>query len=273
MKKLLTLSLLIASVLTLSGCLHDKKTSKSPAAPATQSTETSANQTTEQKIEKVVAILHQMEEDGMNEVHEVFDDLVFVKEVANNDHENLSDGISKETWLYSAKEDVTVIVCDKINTPAHVFKGTSMTEIELQDAKDLAMQIMEEMGVYEKLQHAAMHIITDPEETPVLVAKSAHYTAGSNQEIAALKGKEKFVIFFYAEWCGTCRSWEKKIKENLSSLPENTNIIKVDYDQEQALKVEYGINKQSTAVFINADGSVAKKVGDPSLDEITTFFQ
>lgn len=91
------------------------------------------------------------------------------------------------------------------------------------------------------------------------------YQAG--EEIA-----EKHIIFFFADWCPTCVKWEGEVKNRMEDLATNAIILKANYDTETELKTQYEITQQSTAVFINADGSVAKKEADPSVESINAFF-
>lgn len=101
---------------------------------------------------------------------------------------------------------------------------------------------------------------------------STKYEVFSSGKFNQLKGADKFVVMFYADWCGTCRAWEKSILSELDGLPENTKILKADFDTETALKDELEVKMQSTAVFFNADGTVEKSVMDPKSPELIAFF-
>ncbi len=101
---------------------------------------------------------------------------------------------------------------------------------------------------------------------------SETFSASYTDYDANLGTNGKHVLFFHADWCGTCVKWDGKVKGSLEDLNDNTVIYKVDFDNNQDLAAQYGVTKQSSAVFINADGSVAKTEGDPSLDSINAFF-
>ena len=83
---------------------------------------------------------------------------------------------------------------------------------------------------------------------------------------------QKVALFFHADWCATCRKWEEDLKSQLSKLPENARVLKVDYDNAKELVKDYGVTKQSTVVFLDEKGNVAKKLMDPSLDKVIEFF-
>lgn len=125
---------------------------------------------------------------------------------------------------------------------------------------------MHEEAVMDEVVTLDMDEMTD---APKMMAKYAEYSA---EMFAALKGNEKFVVFFYADWCSTCRKWEKGLQENIATLPEGTLILKADYDIEKDLAKELGVTSQSTAVFFNMDGTVAEMSIDPSIEKLNTFF-
>lgn len=66
------------------------------------------------------------------------------------------------------------------------------------------------------------------------------------------------VLFFHAPWCPQCRAIETDIKAQ-SSLPDDTTIIKVDYDSNQSLRQKYGVTLQTTFVRVDDKGDLVKK--------------
>lgn len=110
----------------------------------------------------------------------------------------------------------------------------------------------------------------EKKEVTKMEKESSNYQKYTPEKMEALKGNEKFIAFFHAEWCPTCRAWEKGILE--ADFASNVKILKINYDTATELKKEYGVAMQSTAVFFNADGSVMKKEGDPAIDVVTQFF-
>lgn len=107
------------------------------------------------------------------------------------------------------------------------------------------------------------------QDTPVNGELS--YVNYNEAVLASAKGQGKVAVFFHAEWCPKCRALEAALMEQKADLG-GVKIIKVDYDTETDLKVEYGVLLQDTVVFLNADGSVEKTVVSPKVDEIKTFF-
>lgn len=103
-------------------------------------------------------------------------------------------------------------------------------------------------------------------ETP---KTSEHYNAYSE---SAVPTDAPYVLFFHADWCPTCVRWEKNFLAE-TDLDEDVVVFKVDYDTNQELAKQYGVTKQSTAVFIGADGTVVKTMKDPKVDEVEDFFE
>jgi len=61
------------------------------------------------------------------------------------------------------------------------------------------------------------------------------------------------ILFFYAPWCPECRSFDQAI--NADNIPQNTQILKVDYDTSQDLRQQYGITIQSSFVRVDHSGN------------------
>ena len=113
---------------------------------------------------------------------------------------------------------------------------------------------------------------TTPPAQPLSESGQTNYRDFSQTEFAKIRGKQKFILFFHAQWCPTCRAWEKKIIQIASELPATATILKADYDNESELKEEFGINTQSTAVFFDKNGKVIETIIDPSMDKVKDFF-
>lgn len=108
------------------------------------------------------------------------------------------------------------------------------------------------------------------EERPNGIGGYFEYNADT---IASFKDRKAYALFFHASWCPPCRALDKAIKENLTNLPKNTNIFKVDYDNSAELKKLYGVNRQDTFVFFDKAGNPVKVQSGVKLDDITAYFQ
>ncbi|MCH2188723.1 thioredoxin family protein [Candidatus Gracilibacteria bacterium] len=65
------------------------------------------------------------------------------------------------------------------------------------------------------------------------------------------------VIFFHADWCGTCHKVEQDILAG--RIPDDINILVANYDTETELKKKYGVTTQTTFVHVDADGELVNK--------------
>jgi thiol-disulfide isomerase/thioredoxin len=91
-----------------------------------------------------------------------------------------------------------------------------------------------------------------------------------SEDRVAESGYRETILFFYAPWCPECRAFETALND--TNFPDGVQILKVDYDSEQALKQKYAITIQSTFVKVSTDGTqLSKWVGyerDKSLGAI-----
>lgn len=250
---------------------YDKSTMKTPSADLPNDAVTKRPEI--KMAEPVVAdvdsfvqaedIVHAMKPNGMDEILSLFPDLEVVDTIMADDPRNLLEQ-NPEPWMYSPSSDVTVIVCTEMNTPGHVFRGKSIAQEDIDGVKKAMKEMMDDMDAMEDKGE-------DEEKMADTSKSSAQYVEYSADAFASHTGKQ--VLFFHAEWCPTCRNWEAKIKKELSNLPDGTHIVQADYDAESELKKKYGVTVQSTAVFIDENGEMVSKAGDPSVDTVREFFE
>lgn len=69
--------------------------------------------------------------------------------------------------------------------------------------------------------------------------------------------KWNILLFFHADWCSTCKNFDKQISE-LKNI-DNLTILKVDFDKETELKKKYSILSQSTFVQIDKEWNAYKR--------------
>lgn len=91
-------------------------------------------------------------------------------------------------------------------------------------------------------------------ETAMEPASDGRYIKYSKEAVASAIAQGKTVVlFFHASWCPTCIAADKDITQNLSTLPENIVVFKVDYDGNPELKKQYNVTYQHTFVEIDSD--------------------
>jgi pentapeptide MXKDX repeat protein len=72
----------------------------------------------------------------------------------------------------------------------------------------------------------------------------------------AFAEKGKVVLFFKADWCPTCKALDADITKNLSQIPADVLILKVNYDTATDLKKKYNVLGQHTLVVVDKDGNL-----------------
>ncbi|MBL8015243.1 MAG: thioredoxin family protein [Candidatus Doudnabacteria bacterium] len=90
-------------------------------------------------------------------------------------------------------------------------------------------------------------------------------------DVASYPSKQK-VLFFYANWCPSCRGQDESLNSNLAAIPSDLVILKVDYDNSTSLKQKYGVTLQHTFVQVDENGNLLAKwntlYGDYSIENI-----
>lgn len=82
------------------------------------------------------------------------------------------------------------------------------------------------------------------------------------------------VLFFYANWCTTCRPVNADFLKNPNQLPDDVVVYRVNYrdsdtdESEKELAEKYKITYQHTFVQVNQQGEVIKKWNGGNLAEL-----
>ena len=80
----------------------------------------------------------------------------------------------------------------------------------------------------------------------------------------------KKLIKFYATWCGPCKVYSKTWDKVVPSYRDQLDISDVDIDKDTAgLAAKYKVESVPTTVLVKEDGSLIKKVGRLSQDQLT----
>lgn len=87
------------------------------------------------------------------------------------------------------------------------------------------------------------------------------------------------VLFFYANWCPTCRPVDQSLTENSLQLPEDVTVIRVNYNDNQTDQAEkdlaqnYGVTYQHTFVQVDTEGNEVTKWNGGQFEDILTNIQ
>lgn len=84
----------------------------------------------------------------------------------------------------------------------------------------------------------------------------------------------KRVLFFYANWCPTCKPANEDFQTNQSQIPDDVTVIRVNYDDnqtdaaEKALAQNYDITYQHTFVQLDENNQVVTRWNGGQLKEL-----
>ncbi len=82
------------------------------------------------------------------------------------------------------------------------------------------------------------------------------------------------VLFFYASWCPTCKPADVSFTQNVSKIPEDVTLIRVNYNdpetdqEEKDLAKKYAITYQHTFVQLDETGKEVTKWNGGQIDEL-----
>lgn len=102
---------------------------------------------------------------------------------------------------------------------------------------------------------------------------SSSYIEYSKSEFEKASGKRR-VLFFFANWCPTCKPTDQDLKANTSKIPQDVTIIRVNYNdtdtdaEEKDLARKYGVTYQHTYVQIDQNGNEVTKWNGGKIDEL-----
>ncbi len=82
------------------------------------------------------------------------------------------------------------------------------------------------------------------------------------------------ILFFYANWCPTCRPTDVDLSANKSKIPEDVTVIRVNYNDtdtdqsEKDLAKQYDVTYQHTFVQIDGQGKEVTKWNGGQTNEL-----
>ena len=111
-------------------------------------------------------------------------------------------------------------------------------------------------------------------EKPAMKAEMPGTYENYSAEKIPFASEGDVVLFFHAPWCPTCKALDSDINGELSQIPANTKILKVDYESSTELKKKYGVTYQHTLVQVDAEGKMIQKwSGGNTLESILEKIQ
>ncbi len=119
---------------------------------------------------------------------------------------------------------------------------------------DKAMMVKDENAIIETQQ-------VETNNTDKITGQYLPYTP----TVLAKAKSNRRILYFYASWCPTCIPANADFEKNVSNLPSDVTVIRVNYNDpdtdkdEKSLAEKYGITYQHTFVQIDVDGNEITK--------------
>ena len=113
--------------------------------------------------------------------------------------------------------------------------------------------------------------VSDDEET----SENERYVNYTSERFEQNKNKRR-VLFFYANWCPTCRPADADLMSNKSALPNDLVVFRVNYndsdtdESEKSLAKSYGVTYQHTFIQVDAEGKEVIKWNGGLVSELLT---
>lgn len=141
-------------------------------------------------------------------------------------------------------------------TKAEVAKPEAITKADMKDTMMMSGEIMDHSGM-------------DMKEKDAMLKPTGYMNYDEMKVSEALAGGQKVALFFHATWCPSCKALDKSINSEVSSIPSDTLIVKVDYDSSTEMKKKYRVTSQHTTVLIDKDMNlISKKLGAKNIAEV-----
>ncbi|MEK6928227.1 MAG: thioredoxin [Nanoarchaeota archaeon] len=100
---------------------------------------------------------------------------------------------------------------------------------------------------------------------------SEHYTELTSKDFDSKTKKGKWVLDFWATWCGPCRMLAPVFEEVAKEMKSKVNFGKIDIDGQQELAEKFEVMSIPTLIFLK-DGKIVERIaGLISKDELISL--
>ena len=111
-----------------------------------------------------------------------------------------------------------------------------------------------------------------PSDTPRGISEGGLYLPYTPTALAQASGN--IVLFFYASWSPAGIATNKDITDKKDPLPKDLTVLRVNFDDADAMKQQYGVADQQTFVQVTNTGELIKKWrGANTLEDIVQQIQ
>lgn len=160
---------------------------------------------------------------------------------------------------------LALTACSSGTTSESASVAASAEEV-MESESAMVDEVMESESAMES---DAMESESAMADDAAMAAHGSYITLADYQGNKDMYAKDDVVLFFHASWCPTCKATEENLNADPTGIPAGLTIVKVDYDNSDELKQQYGITTQHTFVQVDAEGNeLAKWTGTLTADDI-----
>jgi thioredoxin 1 len=94
-----------------------------------------------------------------------------------------------------------------------------------------------------------------------------------NELTEKIKGQEKTLVLFSAEWCGPCKVLKPNMESVEGELKESYNFIKADISENEENTKRFGIKNIPTCILIQDDKEISRFSGVKTSEQIKKFLE
>ncbi len=87
-----------------------------------------------------------------------------------------------------------------------------------------------------------------------------------------MESGETWVIDFWAEWCGPCKTMEPIVDEVSDEL-DDVQVGKVDIEEHQDLATQYGVRSIPTFLIVSGGEEVGRKMGAMEKQDFVSWIE
>ena len=163
---------------------------------------------------------------------------------------------------------------NKLTYTSVILLAALLTSCAIQPAQNSSQQVANAATSAPPVAEQPAIAVNPPKETSNS-NKYVEYSRAAYDESA----HQRRVLFFYADWCSTCRPADASLQKNVDRFPNDLVVIRVNYNdnatdqEEKELAAKYGITYQHTFIQVDVQGNVVTRWNGGEIDQLLSKIQ
>lgn len=170
---------------------------------------------------------------------------------------------------------LAILAVTVVGIAIYKYVGTSGSQKEMmKNTEDITTNYPENTEIDEMIvKDQGDDAMEKSEGDDAKMMANSKYIVYSKDSLASAP-KAKRVLYFYANWCPSCKVADADFTENISKIPEDVSVIRVNYNdsdtdqEERELAKKYAITYQHTFVQIDSAGKEITKWNGGQIEEL-----